>query len=97
MIESVDQIDAVVDAIRNEPFSIRMVSYHPQGTMRMGVDATSAVVNPWGETHDVKHLFVADASLFPTSILVNPQESVYAISTYIADHILKDKAEYFAV
>lgn len=96
VVESVDQIDAVVDGVVNEPFAFRMVSYHPQGTMRMGSDKNKAVVNPWGETHDVKRLFVADASLFPTSLLVNPQESVYAMSHYIADHILKDKAAYFA-
>ena len=95
VIDSVDQVDAVVDSIRNEPFSLRMVSYHPQGTMRMGVDAGKSVVNPWGETHDVKRLFVADASLFPTSVLVNPQESVYAISNYIADYILREKSGYF--
>ena len=96
VIESVDQVDVVVDGIKNEPFSLRMVSYHPQGTMRMGVDAAKSVVSPWGETHDVKRLFVADASLFPTSVLVNPQESVYAISNYIADHILREKAGYFS-
>lgn len=95
IIESVDQIDAMVDSIVNEPFALRMVSYHPQGTMRMGADAARSVVNPWGETHDVKRLFVADASLFPTSILVNPQESVYALSNYIADSILREKAGYF--
>lgn len=97
VIESADQIDAVIDMIPNEPFTFRMVSYHPQGTMRMGADAANSVVGPWGETHDVKKLFVVDASLFPTSILVNPQESVYAISSYIADHILKEKADYFKV
>ncbi|RLT97992.1 GMC family oxidoreductase [Ketobacter sp.] len=96
IIESVDDIDAVVDGIENNPFAIRMVSYHPQGTMRMGADPTNSVVNPYGETHDVKGLFVCDASLFPTSIIVNPQESVYALSNYIADHILQDQAGYFA-
>jgi len=53
-------------------------------------------VNPKGECHDIKGLFVADASLFPTSILVNPQESVYAISNYIADYILTDSGGYLA-
>lgn len=96
IIESVDQIDAVVDTIENTPFAVRMVSYHPQGTMRMGADPSSSVVNPYGETHDVKGLFVADASLFPTSILVNPQESVYALSNYIADYILSDAQGYFS-
>ncbi|MBA54623.1 MAG: glucose-methanol-choline oxidoreductase [Pseudomonadales bacterium] len=96
IIESVEEIDSVVDGIENNPFAIRMVSYHPQGTMRMGSDPAKAVVNPYGEVHDVKGLFVCDASLFPTSIIVNPQESVYALSNYIADRILEDKAGYFA-
>ena len=65
-----------------------MVSYHPQGTMRMGADATQSVIAPNGECHDVAGLYVADASLFPTSIIVNPQETVYALSHYIADGIL---------
>lgn len=96
VIESVDEIDSMVDGIENNPFAIRMVSYHPLGTMRMGSDPSNSVVNPYGETHDVKGLFVCDASLFPTSIIVNPQESVYALSNYIADQILEDKAGYFS-
>ena len=90
-LESETEIDTVVDAIKNEPFSLRMVSYHPQGTLRMGVDKASSVVSPKGESHDIKGLFVADASLFPTSILVNPQMSVYAIAAYVADQMLNDK------
>ena len=96
VIESEDQIDAVVDGIENNPFALRMVSYHPQGTMRMGADAKHSVVNPMGESHYVKGLFVADASLFPTSIIVNPQQTVYAMSHYISDHVLEDKAGYFS-
>ncbi len=95
VIESEAEIDAVIDAIENNPFALRMVSYHPQGTMRMGADPAKSVVGPYGETHDVQALYVSDASLFPTSIIVNPQESVYAISNYIADHIIEDKKGYF--
>ncbi|MFZ5604981.1 MAG: GMC oxidoreductase, partial [Pseudomonadota bacterium] len=49
-----------------------------------------------GETHDVKNLFITDASLFPTSIIVNPQVTVYTLASYIADHILQNQAQYFA-
>lgn len=93
---SADQLDPLLDSLANDPFTFRMVSFHPQGGMRMGADASQSVVNPWGETHDVKRLFVADASLFPTSISVNPQVTVYALSNYIADYILKEKTAYFA-
>lgn len=95
VIEKLEDIDRVVDAIQNEPMTFRMVSYHPQGTCRMGVDAKTTVVNPYGETHDVKNLFITDASLFPTSIIVNPQVTVYTLASYISDHIIKNGKNHF--
>jgi len=38
----------------------------------------------------VKGLFVTDASLLPTSIGYNPQQTVYTLSSYITDQILKN-------
>lgn len=96
VIGHVEEIDAVVDDIELSPQTFRMVSYHPQGTCRMGADATTSVVSAHGETHDVKGLFITDASLFPTSIIVNPQVTVYALSSYIADHIVQHQDKYFA-
>ena len=96
VIERVEDIDAVVDSIAPGPQTFRMVSYHPQGTCRMGADATTAVVNPRGECHDVKNLFITDASLFPTSIIVNPQVTVYALASYISDQIVADAGRVFA-
>jgi choline dehydrogenase-like flavoprotein len=95
VIEKAEDIDHVVDDIANEPMTFRMVSYHPQGTCRMGADAKTTVVNPYGETHDVKNLFITDASLFPTSIIVNPQVTVYTLASYISDNIVKNQDTYF--
>jgi choline dehydrogenase-like flavoprotein len=39
-------------------------SLHETGTLRMGNDPKRFVTNRFGQTHDVKNLFVADASLF---------------------------------
>jgi len=86
-IESVDHVGAVIDELRNDKSRYPYVSFHPQGTCRMGADATRAVVNPMGETHDVKNLYIVDASLLPTSIGYNPSETVYALSNYISDRI----------
>jgi choline dehydrogenase-like flavoprotein len=93
VVERLEDLDAKVDAIQVAPHTLRMVSYHPQGTCRMGADARTSVVGPYGETHDVKGLYITDASLFPTSIIVNPQVTVYALATYIADHIVKNLAK----
>ena len=50
----------------------------------------NSVVNQFGEFHNVKGLFVSDASVFPTSIGVNPQVTIMALATrtaaYMADN-----------
>jgi choline dehydrogenase-like flavoprotein len=73
----------------NDPL---LLSYHPQGTLRMGADKKRSVVNGWGEAHEVKRLFVADASVFPTSIAVPPQLSVMAVAARTAEYIVKREA-----
>ncbi|MDF1780303.1 MAG: GMC family oxidoreductase [Alcanivoracaceae bacterium] len=95
-INSEAEIDQVLAELRNAPQVLRMVSYHPQGTCRMGADPANSVVSEGGECHDVAGLYVADASLFPTSIIVNPQVTVYAMASRIADQILARRDEYFS-
>ncbi|MDP3536401.1 MAG: GMC family oxidoreductase [Halomonas sp.] len=86
-IDDESQIEAVIDGLANEPARYRYTSFHPQGTCRMGADPANTVVSPSGETHDVKNLYVVDASLLPTSIGYNPSETVYALAHYICDQI----------
>ncbi|ERP92441.1 glucose-methanol-choline oxidoreductase [Alcanivorax sp. P2S70] len=87
VIRNEGDIDREVGGLENLPQHLRMVSYHPQGTCRMGADPEQSVVKANGETHDVRGLYVADASLLPTSIIVNPQITVYALATRIARHM----------
>lgn len=61
-----------------------ITSSHPQGTLRMGRDPRRTVVDSTGEAHNVKGLFVVDASLFPTSIGVPPMLTVAAMADRIA-------------
>lgn len=56
---------------------------HPMGTARMHADKKLGVVKPDGETHDLRNLVIADASVFPTSLGVNPQISVMTTSVTI--------------
>jgi choline dehydrogenase-like flavoprotein len=57
---------------------------HPMGTCRMGSDPTASVVSPTGETHEVRGLYVADASVFPCALGVNPQVTVMTAAVMIA-------------
>ena len=62
-------------------------SAHPQGGARMGTDPADSVVTPQGHLHGIDSVFVADASLFPTSSKVNPYETVMLLATHVAQHV----------
>ena len=57
------------------------------GTTRMGSDPRGSVVAPSGEAHEVPGLFVADASIFPTALKVNPMVTIMACARRIAKGI----------
>ncbi|HEX3595708.1 MAG TPA: GMC family oxidoreductase N-terminal domain-containing protein, partial [Polyangiaceae bacterium] len=59
-------------------------SQHPLGTARMGVSKEHAVVGPDGQCWELENLYVADGSVMPTSLGVNPQETIMAMATRIA-------------
>jgi len=67
---------------------IIIASTHPQSTCRMGATASQGVVNPFGEVFDVRGLFVADMSVFPTSLGAPPQITTAALADRTAHHIL---------
>lgn len=50
-------------------------------------------MKPTGETWEVKNLYVADASVFPTASGVNPMVTTEAVALHIADCIIKDSTK----
>jgi choline dehydrogenase-like flavoprotein len=67
-----------------------VVTVHMMGTAAMGADRSRAVTDGFGFVHDADRLMVADASLFPTPIGVNPMETIMALATrnagFVIDH-----------
>lgn len=59
-------------------------SQHPLGTCRMGASPEHSVVKSTGETWELRELYVADGSVLPTSLGVNPQLSIMAMAQRIA-------------
>lgn len=64
-----------------------LLTAHQMGTCRMGGNAGTHPLTPEGQTREVKSLYVADASTFPTCSGANPMPSVQHISHYIAQGI----------
>jgi choline dehydrogenase-like flavoprotein/threonine dehydrogenase-like Zn-dependent dehydrogenase len=60
---------------------------HHAGTTRMGTDPRTSVAGPDGQVHDVGGLYVAGASLFPTSGYANPVFTIAALTLHVADHV----------
>ena len=75
---------------------VECLTVHAMGTCRMGIDKRSSVVDPHGESWDVPGLFIADASVFPGPIGVNPQITIMALATRTGRWLLDHEARYFA-
>lgn len=74
----------LVEHARVPPGQLRLEAFHPMGTARMGADPRASVVAPSGESHEVPGLYVADASLFPTALGVNPMITIMAFARRVA-------------
>jgi len=60
-------------------------STHNLGTNRMSANARDGVVNKWGQSHEIKNLFVSDGSQFATGAACNPTLTIVALAIRQAD------------
>lgn len=85
-----DRIDA---RIRTEHFrtgTISVSAAHLMGGCAMGRDASDSVTDSWGRVHGRSWLRVADASLFPDALQINPYLTIMALADRVADGVLVD-------
>jgi GMC oxidoreductase len=69
------------------PSELRLEAFHPMGTAAMGADESRGVTTPEGAVRGTEGLYVADASLLPTSLGVNPMMTVIACASRIAGRL----------
>jgi choline dehydrogenase-like flavoprotein len=60
--------------------TIELMTVHIMGTTRMARDASAGATDPSGAVFGTRGLVVADASVLPSSIGVNPQETIIAMT-----------------
>ncbi len=65
--------------------TIELMTVHIMGTARMALSGRTGATDSEGRVFDVDGLAVADASLLPSSIGVNPQETIMALAVHNAD------------
>lgn len=86
VVERVGDIDAALP-LDLQPHELVTYASHPMGTCRMSAQPEDGVVDPWGRVWGWDNLHVADASLFPTSLGVNPQVTVMALGLMVGHHL----------
>jgi choline dehydrogenase-like flavoprotein len=66
---------------------------HMMGGTVMGDDPSASITNSYGQVHEIDNLFVAGASLFPTSGAINPTATLAALVFRAADYIRTHRSE----
>jgi choline dehydrogenase-like flavoprotein len=66
------------------PTRLRLEAFHPLGTARMDADPGRGVVGTNGSVHGYRDLYVADGSVLPGSIGVNPMMTIIAMASRIS-------------
>jgi choline dehydrogenase-like flavoprotein len=86
VMRSADEISKL-DSAPWERLRVRVVTAHQMGGCAMGKNPTTSVVDSRLRYHDLDNLFVVDGSVFPTSLGVNPQETIYGVARWGAQHV----------
>ena len=68
-------------------------STHNLGTCRMSEKPSDGVCNKWGQTHDIKNLFISDGSQFTTSAGENPTLTIVTLAIRQGDYIAAESAK----
>ncbi|OBF81598.1 oxidoreductase [Mycobacterium sp. 852002-51163_SCH5372311] len=85
-VASLPELQDVLD--RSDPRSLHLAAFHPTGTAAAGADAQVCPVDGSGRLRGVNGVWVADASIVPSSPTVNPQVSIMALALGVADEIV---------
>jgi long-chain-alcohol oxidase len=86
------RIDARIDAAHWKPGKQTISAAHLMGGCAMGRDTGDSVTDVWGRVHGLPWVRVADASLFPDALEINPYVTIMALADRVAEGVLGDAA-----
>jgi choline dehydrogenase-like flavoprotein len=85
-----EELRRIKDLVKDNS-DITLGTGHPQGGNIMSMDVNRGVVNHEFKVYGYNNLFVCDASVFPTSVGVNPQITVMSLAEYAVPFIAENK------
>ena len=98
LVEAADaeQIERRIDARNFLPGTISVSAAHLMGGCGMGRGAADSVTDAWGKVHGIPWLRVADASLFPDALEINPYLTIMGLADRVAEGIRQDARDLLA-
>ncbi len=92
VIEASDagRLDRLIGPHHWKPGKISITAAHLMGGCAMGHSAADSVTDAWGRVHGLPWLRVADASLFPDALEINPYVTIMALADRVAEGIRAD-------
>jgi choline dehydrogenase-like flavoprotein len=90
------RIDELVDARHFKTGKVSLSAAHLMGGCGMGRSAADSVTDAWGRVHGVPWLRVADASLFPDSLEINPYLTIMALADRVAEGLREEARDVLA-
>lgn len=86
-----DRADHLIDARHFRTGKVSVSAAHLMGGCGMGRGAADSVTDASGRVHGVPWLRVADASLFPDSLEINPYLTIMALADRVAEGVKRDR------
>jgi choline dehydrogenase-like flavoprotein len=88
-LNSADELGRI-DQRKHVGDDLELITVHIMSSARMRPSAADGVCDHVGRVHDVPGLVIADASAIPSSVGVNPMETIVALSLRNADRWIDD-------
>jgi choline dehydrogenase-like flavoprotein len=86
----IGRIDERITADAFLPGKTSVSAAHLMGGCGMGTHPRDSVTDAWGRVHGIPWLRVADSSLFPDSLEINPYLTVMALADRAAEAVLEE-------
>ncbi len=87
VLHSMDDVKKLEHAHISRKDIPEVFAFHPLGTCRMAGDSSCGVADSYGKCFNTDNVYIADGSIVPTSLGVNPQITIMTLATKISRHI----------
>jgi GMC oxidoreductase len=93
-LSQLEQVELLEKHLQFLPNRTLLTSAHLQGTNKIGPSSATSVISTnqrvWNAVSgkEIENLYVADSSIFPTSVGANPMQSIYTFSKIFSERLI---------